>query len=360
MEQNRILTVNQGLELAIGHFQRGEFEPVERICRDILTGNPDCSSAWHLLGLVVWQHDNRGEAIQMLRRAIALDPASPDYFFNIGLMLGGTGCYDEAEEAIGQSRKLRPAYSGFVPSGSSAEQVDRYGCALIPGVFSQEEIADLRNFMADVAESGSSGWAADHTSNALERSPELRWVVTHPGLLRIVREAVGETYVLMTADFEYEKNAYTGWHTDVASLPNAGRTYHLGPQYLIVTTLIYLQDNHPVYGGGMDVLLGSHKTKESEFKTSELPYYIPHRTGDVVILDSRALHRATPKLFHRPGMADKCFISIRWGRDRGYASLCLDHYNSRPDYVARNIRSQNAPDLEDYLTAAGVNHLGNS
>ncbi len=49
------------------------------------------------------------------------------------------------------------------------------------------------------------------------------------------------------------------WHKDTTTQDIAGRKFHYEPDWLMVECAIYLQDNTPKYGGGLDVIPGTHK-----------------------------------------------------------------------------------------------------
>ena len=59
-------------QTAVKHFQLGELEQAERVCRQLLAGEPELRDALHLLGMIANRAGRQQEATQLLRRAAAL------------------------------------------------------------------------------------------------------------------------------------------------------------------------------------------------------------------------------------------------------------------------------------------------
>jgi protein O-GlcNAc transferase len=71
------LTIQQTFDLALQHHQAGRLQEAERLYRQILTQQPEHAVAMHHLGLIAYQAGRNDAAVDLIRRAIALDPNSP-------------------------------------------------------------------------------------------------------------------------------------------------------------------------------------------------------------------------------------------------------------------------------------------
>ena len=125
----------------------------------------------------------------------------------------------------------------------------------------------------------------------------------------------GDTYYIN--DFHLLIDSYglgggnSGWHCDANS--EFGNSYLHNPDYCFGKVGIYLQDNTFTYGGGIDVIPGSHKSYRyfkglwilqvlytyisQKFRVLIHKYYgkytVPIKAGSAVFFDSRLQHRAS-------------------------------------------------------------------
>jgi predicted O-linked N-acetylglucosamine transferase (SPINDLY family) len=78
----------------------------------ILVLDPAHADALHLLGVVLHQSgQDSDKAIELVRRAIALNPSAPEYHANLGLIYSDRRQWKEAAGAFGQSVALRPRFA---------------------------------------------------------------------------------------------------------------------------------------------------------------------------------------------------------------------------------------------------------
>ena len=144
------LNADADLGRAVALHQAGQTRQAEQIYRHILQANPANADAWHLLGVIALQERRGDEAIDCIRRAIALAPAVPmmhsnlgvafkiqqrwdeaiasyrqalamqpnypDAQYNLGRVLQEQGCRDEAVAAYRQALELKPAYTDALNS----------------------------------------------------------------------------------------------------------------------------------------------------------------------------------------------------------------------------------------------------
>jgi protein O-GlcNAc transferase len=132
------VTIDQAIRLALQHHQAGRIAQAERIYRDVLAQQPNHSGALHLLGVVAQQLGQLDTAIELIGRAIAINPVVAEYYIDLSSVLGEKGLFDEAVTAIRQAIRLKP---DFAPShynlgntlyrqGKFDEAIESYRCAL--------------------------------------------------------------------------------------------------------------------------------------------------------------------------------------------------------------------------------------
>ena len=137
--------LQRAMQMAIEHHQGGRLAEAEGIYRQVLAQFPDHTDALHLLGVLAGQtghtdiaidligraitinpavaqyHSNLGEAYRRssqldaalvsLRRALELQPDMADAQANLGLVLWGMGRADEAIAALRRAIQLHPAHA---------------------------------------------------------------------------------------------------------------------------------------------------------------------------------------------------------------------------------------------------------
>jgi len=98
-------------ERAVAHHQRGELAQAEAAYREILAHTPWHFDALHLLGIVRMQRGEHRDAIELIRKAVDIDPRNPNKaaaLANLGIALSETGRAAEALDAFEKSLALAP------------------------------------------------------------------------------------------------------------------------------------------------------------------------------------------------------------------------------------------------------------
>src|SRR5690606_39198409 len=90
--------------------QSGELQQAEALYRQIIAHDPKNAEALHLLGAIGLQMGFYGEAIELLREAIALKPNAAPYLSNMGLAQHKTAQPVNAEEYFKKALTLDPHY----------------------------------------------------------------------------------------------------------------------------------------------------------------------------------------------------------------------------------------------------------
>lgn len=107
-EQPTELSLSDALGLAILMHRKGDLKDAETLYRRILEAAPDYADAVHFYGVLLHHRDRSDDAIAMIERSIALDPA-PGRYNNLGNALVERGRLDEAIDAYRRSIELDPA-----------------------------------------------------------------------------------------------------------------------------------------------------------------------------------------------------------------------------------------------------------
>lgn len=93
---------------ALACHRAGKLEEAERQYRRLLARDPGHTDAMHLLGLIVSEHGEHGQAIRLIGRAVELRPNTAVYLANLGLALRRAGKLEEAVERYRSAIALEP------------------------------------------------------------------------------------------------------------------------------------------------------------------------------------------------------------------------------------------------------------
>lgn len=239
------------------------------------------------------------------------------------------------------------------------QDLETDGFTIIPGVFTTAEIAQLRLGVRALFDQparlagdfDNKGRVGSVRLDICARYPELQWLLFHKPLLDPLREHLGDDFVFLP-EMSAHKCGYGSWHKDTTSQERAGVKFQWEPDYLMVEAAIYLQPNTAAYGGGLDVLPGSHRkpdtyhdaidrnvldkarTKLKTWGVIPTPkgFSIPNKAGDLVLFDFRLDHMATPKRETPPPESEKLSIFFACSRRNQHAMAYTKYISSRPDY----------------------------
>jgi Flp pilus assembly protein TadD len=102
---------NQAMQQAVQLQQAGRLIDAEKIARQILAVCPDHDGAVHLLGVIARVTRNTEPAIELFRRAIAINPHVAGYYNNLGNALTDKGLRDEALSAYRNAIQIDPGFA---------------------------------------------------------------------------------------------------------------------------------------------------------------------------------------------------------------------------------------------------------
>jgi tetratricopeptide (TPR) repeat protein len=126
------------LQVAIQHHQRGQLQEAVRLYQAVLAHNPNHADALHLLGVVAHQFGQNQQAADLIGRAILLRPNVPAYRANLAEVYRALGQLDKAADCCHMALQLQPNYPealnnlGLVllQAGKTDEAIERFQSAL--------------------------------------------------------------------------------------------------------------------------------------------------------------------------------------------------------------------------------------
>lgn len=213
---------------------------------------------------------------------------------------------------------------------TTIEDYHRLGYAIVPGALDAGEVAAARE--ACHARLQSYGREEMLPLDFLG-APEIWGTIFTPTVAAALRGVLGDDacfYPNLTA----RKSLYIGWHIDEA-FAGAGKEYVWEPGFAHLQGAIYLQDNDPETGGGIDVVPGSHLMSVDGYgrvapdfdaalaalPPDRQPVRVDGRAGDLVLWHARTWHRSTqPETAPLEKEREKLGIFFSAGQRRAFAN----------------------------------------
>lgn len=194
----------------------------------------------------------------------------------------------------------------------SREQIEGFndqGFLLVDNIFQAHEIKALREDVQTIFERVHRQRAhprdtLHHRFDIYNRYPAIKWLLYHPPIFSVFNALMGDSYYTPQENMVAQKGFYSPWHKDTDYYELLGSDFHYHPDFFIVNIAIYLQDNLPDFGGGLEIIPESHKHLKKvkpeemgklsdEYLQTYPPYSIPIKAGSIVLFDQRTFHRAS-------------------------------------------------------------------
>lgn len=169
-----------------------------------------------------------------------------------------------------------------------SQAVARHGFAIVRSVFSPEEINTLREQVRTHLDRCGSRYSLGKTQpNAATVVPALHPVFSHPRVVALFRQLIGEDRTVFTGHCDIHMNMLSGWHRDSGEAFGGyfSGDYIADDACRVFKMAIYLQD--ALDSGGLSVVPGSHRERQYD---SVNHIHLPTRAGDVVLFDVRLAH----------------------------------------------------------------------
>ena len=104
-------SIEQSLQSGLQHHRSGRFGEAEKIYRQILAREPNQPDALHLLGMIALQVGHPDAGIDLVKRAIAIEPRNANYHTTLGNGLNTRGHRDEAILEYRRALALAPDHA---------------------------------------------------------------------------------------------------------------------------------------------------------------------------------------------------------------------------------------------------------
>jgi tetratricopeptide (TPR) repeat protein len=145
------------LQTAISHHQAGRLNQAEALYRQILNQEPRHPDALHLLGVIAQQRGRPAQAIEMIERAVALNPGQAIYHVNLGEAYRSAGKPAQTEAQCRTALKLAPTNAqahynlalALIQLGRPAEAVGHFEAAIEQAPFLPGPYAQLGNLLRE-------------------------------------------------------------------------------------------------------------------------------------------------------------------------------------------------------------------
>ncbi|MEV6930389.1 phytanoyl-CoA dioxygenase family protein [Dactylosporangium sp. NPDC051485] len=225
--------------------------------------------------------------------------------------------------------------------------LERDGYLLVRGVLSADEVQRARA-RCDAYLLADADAENEIEATALLRMPEMNFVFDERVIQALTVWLGGS--LAYYPNYVARLNRRTEWHVDNGFspkfLPDARHLYD--PRFRHVQCVVYLQDNLPGAGGGLDVRPGSHgwaadgSFPDNEFLLRAYPEIlsIDSKAGDLIVFDGRVMHRGTPQ----DGSQKVRKYGIFWSASRDdpeQIDRYIAYFQTRVAYLrARNLSSE--------------------
>ncbi len=114
------------LQRAVQHFQQGELAPARRLLEQVLTAQPRQFDALHILGVVRGLQGETSAAIELFRKALAINKNNNFLHFNLAKALSEAGLDEEALPHHRQATRLAPDHvQAWLGYGQSLARLQR-------------------------------------------------------------------------------------------------------------------------------------------------------------------------------------------------------------------------------------------
>jgi hypothetical protein len=280
---------------------------------------------------------------------------------------------------VGIKRMVAPLETEFVENGK----------IWLKKVLPDNEVDNLREEIFQIFDAIEKRSSGKHSFNMLGPSitywkQEIWEILFKEKLINALKTILEPEYYLIP-DLHIQMNAFGlvnstifgipipnkyGWHIDAGS--ESISTDHLDPEYRLVKCGLYLQDNTPEYGGGIDIVPKSHKFPVSSgFSTldwqarrirSKLGILFGNKTltikkGDMVIFHSFLMHSGTHP---RPSL----LVDIRTAakKNRMYSlprehSKIVVYFNACRKKFATNFLRHNLAQAQKQVARANMGNI---
>ncbi len=106
----KTLSVQQAINLAVQHYSAGDLAKAESIYQQILQSDPNHPVALHLLGVIAHQVGKNDIAVDLIGKALTAQPDYVEAYYNLGIVLKSQGKLDDAAAIYHKALDIKPDY----------------------------------------------------------------------------------------------------------------------------------------------------------------------------------------------------------------------------------------------------------
>jgi len=218
---------------------------------------------------------------------------------------------------------------------------EEQGHVLLRGMYAPDVVAGLRAYadgVFDGSHATSPGEISGHPRfgdirlDIFNRYPLVGQQVFLQSTLTFHLQLLLGRNFLIIPESGMHRNGFGGLHKDVKSHQDAGLTFHWGANFQIVTVAIYLQANTVEYGGGIQIIPGSHRVRFPDYLPDAHGHPVPSEAGDVVVFNHMLDHKASWPAGPVPPDKTKYAIFCCASRNDAHARNYLAYLKQRPVY----------------------------
>lgn len=100
------MSVQDAVQFGMKEHQQGHAEAAEIVYQQILEVEPENTDALHLLGVLRAQQGQHNDAIDLINRAIAINPGIPDFYRNLANVYRAIGNLEEAGNCLRKATEI--------------------------------------------------------------------------------------------------------------------------------------------------------------------------------------------------------------------------------------------------------------
>lgn len=304
--------LSEELKTAVRLYQAGQIAEAEQRCRQMLQDQPAQPDGWHLLGVMLHQQRRHPEAIDCYRQVITLRPDHYDTYNNLGVAFQEQKQLDEAIAHYEKALALKPNYAdahnnyanALREKGQLPQAIHHYRQAIAH----KPEYADAYNNLGlALYAQGDYQQAAEAYRQAIEQKPDYAQAHNHLG------NALKEL-----GDFEQAARHY---QTAIALQPNYAKAYNnwgniyrdqgdlnIAIEYYDQATTIDPNFAEAHWNKALTLLIGGELQRgfvEYEWRWKvKLPSFYPMRSFSQPLWDGSPLQGKTIFLHAEQGMGD--------------------------------------------------------
>jgi predicted O-linked N-acetylglucosamine transferase (SPINDLY family) len=148
------ITAEHAMRIALAHHQGGRLVEAERLYRQVLAQFPDRPDALHYLGVLACQTGHATAAIDLIGRAIAVDPTVAEYHNNLGECYRRTGRWEAAIGCFQRAVAINPnnadTYNNLGMALFATGRLDEANAAFRRATALKPDLADAHNNLGNI------------------------------------------------------------------------------------------------------------------------------------------------------------------------------------------------------------------